>query len=208
MASIPHGTVILAQGRAIEVNGGPRIDTTNIIPFRVGATPPPDSDFGNAEGIFTELNLGTPSQFRDESPGVTQDMVQNPNKVLTDAIAGQNIKHTTVLIIDTKSTPPPNGVPGGGTANTAFLQDGNTAAEGGNANASEMSAIFWIETVEHPYGGPDFLQLQYTQKVLLDFNGLSWPHVTVATLRKTVPVHVPIPAPTIHPDGPNGSSRG
>ena len=28
------------------------------------------------------------------------------------------------------------------------------------------------------------LQLQYTQRVMLDFNGIHWPHVTVATLRK------------------------
>jgi hypothetical protein len=27
------------------------------------------------------------------------------------------------------------------------------------------------------------LQLQYTQRVLLNFNGLSWPHVSVATLQ-------------------------
>jgi hypothetical protein len=33
-------------------------------------------------------------------------------------------------------------------------------------------------------GKPAFLQLQYTQTVLLNFNGLSWPHVSVATLRK------------------------
>ena len=29
-----------------------------------------------------------------------------------------------------------------------------------------------------------FLQLQYTQTVILNFDGLSWPHVSVATLRK------------------------
>jgi hypothetical protein len=28
------------------------------------------------------------------------------------------------------------------------------------------------------------LHLQYSQLVLLNFNGLSWPHVTAATLRK------------------------
>jgi hypothetical protein len=27
-------------------------------------------------------------------------------------------------------------------------------------------------------------QLQYAQTVLLNFNGLSWPHITVATLRQ------------------------
>jgi len=30
-------------------------------------------------------------------------------------------------------------------------------------------------------------QLQYTQTVLLNFNGLSWPHVSVATLIKQEP---------------------
>jgi hypothetical protein len=44
-------------------------------------------------------------------------------------------------------------------------------------------SVFWIETVEDP-GRPPFHQLQYTQTVLLNFNGLSWPHVSVATLRK------------------------
>jgi hypothetical protein len=29
------------------------------------------------------------------------------------------------------------------------------------------------------------MQLQYVQTVLLDFNGLNWPHVSVATLVKT-----------------------
>jgi len=46
----------------------------------------------------------------------------------------------------------------------------------------QFRAIFWIETVE--YDGRQFLQLQYTQTVLLNFAGLSWPHVSVARLRK------------------------
>jgi hypothetical protein len=52
-----------------------------------------------------------------------------------------------------------------------------------NANASFMSAISWIERVQGPNG--TFLQLQYAQTVLLDFKGLRWPHVSVATLLKT-----------------------
>lgn len=51
-----------------------------------------------------------------------------------------------------------------------------------NASVRQFSAIFWIETVQ--YGDRRFLQLQYTQTVLLNFAGLSWPHVSVATLRK------------------------
>jgi len=45
-----------------------------------------------------------------------------------------------------------------------------------------VTSTFWIETVKGQYG-KEFMQLQYTQRVLLDFGGLSWPHVTVATPR-------------------------
>ena len=192
MASIPHGTVILAQGTAFVVPGGPQIADNNIIPFRIGSPPPANSDFDAAAGgFFKELNLSVPTPFRSVSPGVTQDMVRNPNSVLKAAIAGQQITTTTVLVITTNQTP----VKGGGTANTAFLADASNPP-GGNANAVEVDAIFWIETVAGAHGQPDHLQLQYTQLVQLDFNGLHWPHVTVATLTKD------------HGHGGNGGNGG
>jgi hypothetical protein len=48
----------------------------------------------------------------------------------------------------------------------------------------------------HPLSGPTnitvtYTQLQYTQRVILNFNGLSWPHVSVATLVPHKPVVVP-----------------
>jgi hypothetical protein len=179
MASIPHGTTILAQGSFLTVDGGPHIEENNIIPFQIGTPPPPNADFAAAEATFTELNLAIDTPFRQKSAAVTQAMVENPNSVLVANIAGQTITSTTVLIISTKHEP----VPGGGTSNTAFLEDGKKPP-GGNADAVEVDAIFWIETVADPYGGPDKLQLQYTQLVQLDFNGLRWPHVSVATLKK------------------------
>jgi len=69
-------------------------------------------------------------------------------------------------------------VPGGGTANTAFLAG---AADGPNADAAEVRATFWLETLQ---GNTSPTQLQYIQIVLLNFNTISWPHVTVATLQK------------------------
>jgi hypothetical protein len=179
MASIPHGTTILAQGEAKTLAGGPQIAQNNIIPFSIGSTPPPNTDFAQAEGTFTELNLAAPTQFRQASAAVTQAMVENPNSFLDSAIAGQSITSTTVLVVSTRHEP----VPGGGTSNTAFLEDA-TKPPGGNADAVEVDAIFWIETVSGGYGQPDKLQLQYTQLVQLDFNGLRWPHVSVATLQK------------------------
>ena len=81
-------------------------------------------------------------------------------------------------------------ITGVGTNNTAFLRG---AGGGPNANAAQVFATFWIETVKGAPGQPDFLQLQYTQTVILNFNGLSWPHVTVGTLRKKAAINVPIP---------------
>jgi len=84
------------------------------------------------------------------------------------------------------SSDPATPVVGGGVANTAFLQ--GVAAAGPNAQAVLVTATFWIETVQGQGGGPDVHQLQYTQTVLLNFNGLSWPHITVGTLQKTASI--------------------
>ena len=46
-----------------------------------------------------------------------------------------------------------------------------------------MDATFWISDFTDDKGQPGSL-LQYSQRVLLNFNGLSWPHVSVATLLK------------------------
>jgi hypothetical protein len=51
----------------------------------------------------------------------------------------------------------------------------------------------------HPISAPvdvkvTYTQLQYTQRVILNFNGLSWPHVSVATLVPQGPVPVPASA--------------
>lgn len=50
-----------------------------------------------------------------------------------------------------------------------------------NARAAEVDFTLWLETLQ---GQSAPTQLQYSQTVLLNFNGLSWPHVTVGTLRK------------------------
>lgn len=183
MASIPHGTTILAQGTFLTVPKGPVIADNNIIPFPIGTPSPPNSDFKTAEATFKELDLAFNTPFRQVSQGVTQAMVENPNSVLQDVVAKQladkdTFTSTTVLTISTAHTP----VAGGGTANTAFLEAAS-APPGGNATAVEVSAIFWIETVRDA-NGHERLQLQYTQLVQLDFNGLRWPHVSVATLHK------------------------
>jgi hypothetical protein len=175
MASIPHGTTIVAQGSALAVEGQPpSFAVADITPFKAGAT-----DVAANQVKFPETNLSMPTPFRSSGAqmhGITQAMVDNPNSVLVAAIAGQKIVSMEVLRISSASSPPETG---GGLDNTGFLAG---AKDGPNAQGAQVDAVFWIEVVEE--AGRKFLQLQYTQTVLLNFNGLSWPHVSVATLRK------------------------
>ena len=176
MASIPHGTVVLAQGKAFTIAGPPVIKDVDLIPFSPG-DPSTKGSFNDAKATFTELDMSKKKKFRQPSdpatvPGITQGMVKNPNTVLREAIAGQDIVHTVVLRVAATNAH----LASVGTANTFFLTE--------NASANLVSATFWIETVKKPHRPGHFLQLQYTQTVMLDFNGLRWPHVSVATLRK------------------------
>ncbi len=171
LASIPHGTTIVAQGTTSTVAAAPAIPAVSIRPFSIGNS--------SARISFPEQTLTTASNFRTSGAGltgITQAMVNNPNSVLHAALAGQHIHSTTALHVSTSDAP----VPGGGTANTAFLKG---AAGGSNAVAARVSATFWLETLQ---GQTSPTQLQYTQLVRLNFNGLTWPHITVATLHKVV----------------------
>jgi hypothetical protein len=183
MASIPHGTVVLAQGVAQVLQGGPQvIPDNNIFPFFFGSPPPGNNAFNATAQNFPEIDLSIQTQFRQASPAVTQQMVTNPNSVLQTALhnslQGTSMKSRTFLHVSTSHSVIKAG---GGTQNTAFLsQSGNPP--GGNAKAAQVDATFWIETIAGTGGQPDTHQLQYTQQVMLDFNGIHWPHVTVATL--------------------------
>jgi hypothetical protein len=82
----------------------------------------------------------------------------------------------------------------GGVENIPFLEGGEPAgAEGPNALTALVYSTFWIETLSHPEH-PTFVQLQYAQMTVLDFAifkalpnviSLGWPHVSVATLRRS-----------------------
>ena len=159
MATIPHGDSLLAQGSSLVVDGGPTIGVISSHPLEQGTKEP----FIGPPGYLD------PYQNTPLPPGIPPGSTEDPNLVLKAAIEGQNILRTTVLTIST--------VPDGGIENIPFVVV--------NANAVSMEAIFWIEEVEHPDGYGTFLQLQYTQTVLLRFLEIDWPHITVATLTKT-----------------------
>jgi hypothetical protein len=81
----------------------------------------------------------------------------------------------------------------GGIENIPFLEGGEpVGSKGPNAECTLVYATFWIEKVS-PKNFPPFMQLQYAQMVILDFQVLKqlpgnlnvgWPHISVATLRK------------------------
>ncbi|PRP69901.1 hypothetical protein BUE93_14570 [Chromobacterium amazonense] len=156
-ATIPHGDSLLAQGQASSEARAPVIDPVSPMPTLLPGTPQPPLGY-----IDPYLNGQFPPGF---------DM-QNPNQALVNVLSqqaeqGLRVVNTTNLQVSSKNV--------GAVVNIPFIVV--------NANATEMNSIFWIETVQRP-DGSQFLQLQYTQTVLLVFDGIVWPHISVATLIK------------------------
>jgi len=169
MASIPHGTTILLQGTASTATGGPSIPDVSLTPFSIGDR---SSTFD-----FPEQHLNQTTGFRTSGvglTGITQAMLNNPNSVLTGNTA--NVKTTIRMHV---STTPGGDFVGGGASNMAFLVG---TKDGPNADAAHVEATFWLQTLA---GDTEPKRLQYSQTVLLNFNGISWPHITVATLTKS-----------------------
>jgi hypothetical protein len=214
MGSIPHGNALLAQGNAIQVKnlaGGTfPIAPVNTAPFPQGTPMPAGGTTTGAAVGFKEYDLTVPESatnprtpFGDTPPiplpasidGVAmQTVIDDPTRLLQAAIAGLFIEEMVVIQIATATpqTAPPGFTPplagGGGVENIPFLVT--------NANAALVFATFWIEKIRMSNVSPHshFMQLQYVQTVLLNFPILnpggppapfSWPHVSVATLRKT-----------------------
>lgn len=204
MGTIPHGNALLAQGMATPVssltNGTFEVRPVNTAPFAVGADMPAGGTQGEfppydlADETLAAANFRTPAGNSPPVPlpasidGVPmQTVINDPTRLLQAAIEGQFIQKMVVLeIATTASLNTTNGpvtfpLGAGGIENIPFLIT--------NAKAVQMFATFWIETVEGSAG--KFVQLQYVQTVLLNFpvletnKNLSWPHVSVATLRKT-----------------------
>lgn len=233
MASIPHGTTIEAQGTFFTVPR-PHIDSIDITPFKIGD---PTQQFTfPSQDVSNNATFRIPQDLTAHIANgtITKTILADPNSLLNDRISNQNITTTTVITINTDPSKPLfNKVPanpalvGGGTDNIAFLEG---TQNGPNADAVQMSAIFWVETVADQITVPalqlgesvtlegtdtagdglvpsftvtataaiadgtvmdvTYTQVQYTQLVHLNFNGLTWPHVSVATLIPADPIPV------------------
>jgi hypothetical protein len=178
MGSIPHGTTINLQGTATRATK-PIFEPASITPFL-------DKDDGtHLFEIRDEEDLNRPSHSRTERKrlaGLTPQHLKNPNLFLSDALAKQTVLSTTVLSLTSSTTSRSIPDAGGGTSNIASLAGGRTLNGSSNALATVVTTTFWIEHVRDE-DGAEFEQMQYTQRVLLRFSRLNWPHITVATLR-------------------------
>jgi hypothetical protein len=154
MGSVPHGNSLLAQSHAVERMVGPP---------RIG---PANSKPAGLD-VTPEMLAAFTDPVPPLPPGLEPAWVVDPNKALIAAISGQTIISNVQIQISTSSP--------GGILNIPFATN--------NAMPLQLDAIFWIETVQRA-DGSKFMQLQYTQTVLLTFLGINWPHNTVATLVK------------------------
>jgi hypothetical protein len=193
LGSIPHGDSLLAQGSYHTKPGGPHIVSliTPPVPDIHRADPMPffiedGKRTNDPNTLYTDIlkNANRPA-------GITENELMDPNQILLNAISGQNIIETTTIFLDANPmdgvanvpVPLPGQPPVGGVTNIPFVNV--------NANATSVTAIFWIEKVQNA-DGTTFMQLQYTQTVILFFPVLgsdgtaklvNWPHISVATLR-------------------------
>lgn len=202
-------------GEPLTVNAAGSSEQLNAPALTPPAVPFPEYDLSNAEGpANTRTPFGTTEPaLPAEIDGVAmQDVVNDPVSLLQAKItrqveSGHRFKgvalnvatRNTIQFRSAPNAPGSAAIPvtvadgGGGAENLLFLEGGEPAgAVGPNALTSLIYSTFWIETVTAPEGG-DFLQLQYAQMTVLNFGILhgppnvilGWPHISVATLRKT-----------------------
>jgi hypothetical protein len=166
LMTIPHGNSICTVGISQDVvfEGLPDIPPSNTVPFKIGESAPP----AGTKNPYPEYDLSVPSNFRT-SPlpqQITQALVNDPAVMLRAALQGQKLTKITRLITNT--------APEGGIDNIPFIVK--------NAQAPSLESVFAIETVQGAAG--ELLQLPHAQSALLNFNGMSYPHVTIGTLIK------------------------
>ena len=166
LSTIPHGNSVCAVGEPQEVDMTQPVEIppANTVPFEIGGQPPP----AGTKNPFPAYDLSVETKYRSAPlpAAITQAIVDDPNVALRDAMAGQTPTKITRLIASSESE---------GIGNIPFITE--------NANAVSLESVFAIERVQGP-SDTDFLQLQYSQTALLNFRGMSFPHVTVGTLIK------------------------
>ncbi|KAF0331177.1 hypothetical protein GQ607_001485 [Colletotrichum asianum] len=186
--------------RAVTTNGAPDIESADITPFGIGKiqaqSPIPFPSQQATDSTTHRLPQDLEPFIKNSS--ITQEMIDNPNSILSKANKGKTITNTTTFTVSTDSQA------GGGTRNIGFLVSGKAPG------TAKVELKPWKPTAQKPFrtfspaahsrhdGIPTFVvrdeiktartvtveytQIQYSQTVMLNFATLSWPHVSVATL--------------------------
>jgi hypothetical protein len=153
--SVPHGNSLLVPVQAIDV------------PDPGGPTfDQEDSRPKGAAVTAAHLQRFSTATLPPGTPtGIPQNAIIDPNLILAHVSQPQTINSMVVLQMTTDQ----------------FL---SIPFIGANAKLTKISAIFWIERVAQPTGIGEFMQLQYSQNITLNFDGIDWPHISVGTLLK------------------------
>jgi hypothetical protein len=201
---IPHGNSLVAQSTAfgaapdflVDHAGGPIIRPVNSLPFPIKVPPvlDPIPDLNDLKfpvetdpkyiGLYSTTKVPR-SCLPPLDPSVTDEQIIRDPTIILRAVSDPQdkaglIRKTSLISVSTHYPDPVKvGQLVQGIVNIPFIIK--------NANAIQLDAIFWIEQVQKTKDNPDnvFLQLQYVQRVILDFQGLHWPHFSVANLVKT-----------------------
>jgi hypothetical protein len=175
-ATILHGATFIATGDAPDLTrnpGKPNLDIADTTPIPLSGGPLDDQYL-------------KPITKTNPPDGLPNGSIKDPNLVLAHQISTQSIvdhvKFSVSAKLDTSVKQADGSRDGAhdkspGISNIPFLDH--------NAQVREFDATFYIEHVDTSSGN-SFMQLQYTQRAILRFAGIDWPHLSVATLRRVL----------------------
>jgi hypothetical protein len=178
LGSIPHGDSLVALGNDCDVvppTNVPDTSTASIgdfsaLPIGIGTTDLNNPYLSAYKKFHDAPFMGNvPAPFAGFDPTRPLDLLRFGG--------GQSFQSVQRIILDTKAK--------GGISNMPFVIK--------QANATEMRFVMWIEELAGSTASAPKFQLQYAQRVLLEFfdrtdgksGKIQWPHITINTLELT-----------------------
>jgi hypothetical protein len=151
-AIVPHGNSVLMMG--------PNIPLENGKPTIKTLDPRPFRIGDDHNNPNNRIDLDQYTKAKSDFADVFGPDF-DPNKTLNDVLAGQKVTSTQTYFVSTANN--------GGIVNIPFIHE--------HARATSWETAVWIENLANGKR-----QMQYTQTIMIEFNGLAWPHIDVNTL--------------------------
>ena len=163
-ANILHGASFLAIGDPPDlapVKGRPHIEPLDTTPTR------PDVDQDYLKKITDTALL----------QGIPEGSKENPSVFLTHQLDTQQVIDQVTYSVSAKLPTAADPKQRHELVNIPFLDV--------HSDPRELKSTFYVEHVEdHTSPTNSSMQLQYGQRVILNFLGIDWPHVSVGTLKR------------------------